>query len=193
MISSDFFKKVIGSLESLEIPYFVTGSFASSWFGEPRLTFDVDVVVVIPLSKAELICDAFPAPEFYCSPIAAKEAIRSARQFNVIQTATSWKADLIIAKDSEFDRSRFDRRRRLMTPMGIEAWFSSPEDVILKKLDFFRQGASEKHLRDIAGILKVQGKKIDQPYIDQWIEKLKLKEEWILVNEWRANPPKQLE
>lgn len=80
-----------------------------------------------------------------------------------------------------------------MTPMGIEAWFSSPEDVILKKLDFFRQGASEKHLRDIAGILKVQGEKIDQPYIDQWIEKLKLKEEWILVNEWRANPPKQLE
>ena len=45
-------------------------------------------------------------------------------------------------------------------------------------MDFYREGGSDKHLRDIAGTLKISGSKIDRAYITQWAEKLGLAEIW---------------
>jgi len=182
-VSADFFRSVIEALESLEIPYFVTGSLATAWFGEPRLTLDVDIVVEILIDKVDAICQKFPAPEFYCSATAVREAVQRRRQFNIIQPASGWKADIVITKNSDFDKSRFERRRRVSWNGIVDVWFSSPEDVIVKKLDFFREGNSEKHLRDIAGVLKIQGPNIDVPYIESWIQKLNLQDEWRLVKD----------
>jgi len=182
-VSADFFRSVIEALESLEIPYFVTGSLATAWFGEPRLTLDVDIVVEILTDKVDAICQKFPAPEFYCSPTAVREAVQRRRKFNIIQPASGWKADIVITKNSDFDKSRFERRRRVSWNGIVDVWFSSPEDVIVKKLDFFREGNSEKHLRDIAGVLKIQGPNIDVPYIESWIQKLNLQDEWRLVKD----------
>lgn len=54
-------------------------------------------------------------------------------------------------------------------PDGRVEPFSSPEDVILKKLDFFREGGSQKHLRDIASMIAVQGAEtLDWHYLMQW-------------------------
>lgn len=193
MDTDDLLKRLSATLEELGVDYFVTGSLASIAYGESRFTNDINVVADIPLEKAADFCARFPSPDFLCWEPSLNEAIKTRRQFNILSSSTGLKVDVMIQKRTEFDDSRMRRRRRIKAPDGSGAWFSSPEDIILKKLDFFRQGGSEKHLRDIAGILKVQGEKIDQDYIDQWIEKLNLKEEWILVNEWRTNPPKQLE
>jgi hypothetical protein len=57
-------------------------------------------------------------------------------------------------------------------------WFASPEDVILKKLVYYREGGSEKHLRDIAGVLKVQGAQLDREYLYQWAKTLDVAETW---------------
>jgi hypothetical protein len=75
------------------------------------------------------------------------------------------------------------RGRRLPAGDGFETTFAAPEDVILKKLEYFREGGSEKHLRDIVGILKVQGDGIDREYLREWIEKLSVKTEWALIDE----------
>ncbi len=84
----------------------------------------------------------------------------------------------MITQGDEFDQSRFRRARRLKPIEDTEVDFASPEDVILKKLDFYRRGRSDKHLRDIAGILKISAGIIDRTYIEAWARKLDLVEEW---------------
>ncbi len=86
-----------------------------------------------------------------------------------------------MASDSPFDRNRLRRGRRLSAGPDLEVCFASPEDVILKKLEYYREGGSEKHLRDIAGVLKVQGAGVDRRYIAEWAEKLGVRDLWELV------------
>ncbi|HEX9731150.1 MAG TPA: hypothetical protein VGG06_04090 [Thermoanaerobaculia bacterium] len=68
--------------------------------------------------------------------------------------------------------------KRVKPEPGYEAYFASAEDVIVKKMDFFRQGGSEKHLRDIAGILKISGDDLDREYIENWAENMGLETIW---------------
>ena len=67
-----------------------------------------------------------------------------------------------------------------MKPFGsnFDAYFASPEDVILKKMEFYHEGGSEKHLRDIAGMLKIRGEQVDRSYISEWAQKLGLEDVW---------------
>jgi hypothetical protein len=64
---------------------------------------------------------------------------------------------------------------------GTIVRFAAPEDVILKKLEFFQLGGSEKHLRDIAGMLQIKRRPIDRDYITQWANKLGTQAEWQLI------------
>jgi hypothetical protein len=66
----------------------------------------------------------------------------------------------------------------LRVAVGRDVTFASPEDVIIKKLAFYREGGSEKHLRDISGVLKVMGNEIDRAYIERWVQRLGLTREW---------------
>ena len=84
---------------------------------------------------------------------------------------------MIIPNDDEYDRLRMKRRLRLDLLVDETAWFASAEDVILKRLVFFREGGSEKQLRDIAGVLLIQGTRIDQAYLDEWAAQLGVVEE----------------
>jgi len=90
-----------------------------------------------------------------------REAIFRRHQFNIIHPSSGLKVDVIIPDDNQYDRLRMIRRVRLNLDAEELGWFSSPEDLILKKLVFFQMGGSEKHLRDISGVLLIQDKKID--------------------------------
>jgi hypothetical protein len=178
MEPSELLVSLASTLEALAIPYFVTGSTASIAYGEPRFTNDIDVVVDLPASRIQAFCEAFPAPEYYVSESAAREAVARRHQFNIIHPGSGLKIDVVVAKDSSFDRARFERRRRLTIAPNIEAFFASPEDLILKKLEFHRQGGSEKHLRDIASICKVSGDRLDWEYLGRWARALGVEEAW---------------
>ena len=112
----------------------------------------------------------------------SEEALRRAVQrrgtFNVIHTPSSLKIDVIVAADTHFNRNRFERARRVRPDEGLEASFATAEDVILKKMDFFREGGSEKHLRDITGILMVSGDQLDYEYIENWADQMGLETIW---------------
>jgi hypothetical protein len=175
--------RIVAIFESLGIPYFITGSMASIAQGEPRFTNDIDVVADIPLNLVPALATAFPSPEFYLSEQAVREAITRRFQFNILQISSGLKVDVIIPPDDDFNRARRNRIVRLNIDSHSTGWFASPEDVILKKLCYYREGGSEKHLRDSAGLLIVQAERIDNDYLNDWAGKLGVAEELQVVRE----------
>lgn len=183
MEQDELLRLTVGVLERLELRYFVTGSIATVFFGEPRFTNDIDVVVDLPHSKVAALVAAFPPGEFYVDEEMMREAVRRRGQFNILHPASGLKVDVIVPRDEPFNRSRFARVVRVKPREEYEASFSSAEDLIVRKLDFFRQGGSEKHLRDIAGVLRVSGDSLDYVYIAEWVSRLGLEEIWRVVRE----------
>ena len=161
-------RRVCDHCEQLGLAYFVTGSVASMSWGEVRYTQDVDIVVALPAALAADFCAGFPTPDWYADPLSAQEAARSGGQFNIIYVPEGIKADIMIPAENDFNRSRLERCKRVDLITGGSAMFATPEDVILKKLEYFREGASDKHLRDIAGIVRVSGNCLDLLYIARW-------------------------
>ena len=178
MTQGDFFKAVIAILESLGIDYMVVGSIASATFGEARFTNDIDIVVDLDEGQVLKLCGAFPKEEYYVSDRAALEAVRIRRQFNVIHPASGNKVDFVMARLDPWGRMQLTRRRKKNILPDCIAYAASPEDIILAKMIFYREGQSEKHTRDITGMLKISGEEIDQKYISEWTERLGLEAIW---------------
>lgn len=178
MEQSDLLKYLTNVFESLGIPYFVTGSIASIFYGEPRFTNDIDVVADINENHISGLLKSFPEKEFYISEEAIRDAIKHKYQFNIIHPSSGLKIDVIIARKDAFNNSRFKRMRRIIPIENTEINFSSPEDVIIMKCQYYKEGESEKHIRDITSMLNISGEIIDKNYIEDWVDKLGLKDIW---------------
>lgn len=174
----ELLKKIVEVFEHLQVPYLVTGAVASIAYGEPRLTNDIDLVADLKDRHVSGLIEAFPSDEFYISEEMVREAIRQHGQFNIIHPSSGLKVDVIIKKNSPYDNSRFERVRRVYPAESYQANFAAPEDVIIKKMEYYKEGGSEKHLRDIAGILKISGEMVDRAYIVEWAKRLDLVEIW---------------
>jgi len=174
----ELLRRIVTTCDELELPYLITGSIATIFYGEPRFTNDIDVVVELPRLKVEAFVASFPSPEFYLSEERVLEAVEEKSQFNVIHPASGLKVDVMIPRGDAFDQSRFARGRALHPAPDLEATFASPEDVIIKKLEYYGQGGSDRHLRDIAGVLQLGGAEIDRNYIRGWADRLGLAEIW---------------
>ncbi len=183
MERSELLRYVVAALEKLEIPYIVTGSVATIFFGEPRFTNDIDVVVKLRREQIPAFRREFPMPDFYVSEEAARQAVEGCGQFNIIHPASGLKVDVIVPPDTLFNQTRFSRAIRLSPTPDYTATFASIEDVILKKMEYYREGGSEKHLRDITGVMKISGDRIDRTYITEWAARLGLESIWQAVQE----------
>jgi len=142
------------------------------------MTQDIDIVVDLRPEQVEPLCAAFPSPEFYASPEAARDALRQRSMFNILHADTGTKIDFILPKSDEYGATQIARRQRVQLVPGQPAFAARPEDVILGKMVFYQEGGSEKHLRDIAGMIRVSGAEIDQPYIEEWSKRLGLLAIW---------------
>lgn len=178
MAPSELLHRIVTSLERLGLRYFVTGSMATIFFGEPRFTNDIDIVVELPANRIAEFCAAFPAPEFYLSEETVHRAVSRRGQFNIIHPSSGLKVDVMVPAESSFNRSRFSRVKRIKPSPDFDAVFSSAEDVILKKMEAYREGGSEKHLRDIGGVLKTSGEHLDRGYITEWADRMGTLEIW---------------
>ena len=178
MEPTELLRFFVSVMERLGIRYFVTGSTVTIFYGEPRFTNDIDVVVDLSADRVEEFCGQFPEDDFYVSAAAARDAVARKSMFNIIQPRSGLKVDVIVPASSDFNRSRFERARRVHVGENWDASFSSPEDAIVKKMDFHRQGGSDKHLRDIASVLKGSRDEIDVAYIERWAETLGLTDIW---------------
>lgn len=178
MDQAELLKYVVDAFEALGIDYMIGGAHAAVFYGEPRLTRDIDVVADVRLEHVPRLLERFPAGEFYLSEEAAQGAILGRGQFNIIHPSSGLKIDVILPKGTEYDAVQFSRRERHAMLEGHDAYFARPEDVILSKMLYFREGGSERHVRDIIGILKVSGSEIGMAYIAEWAARLGLVEIW---------------
>ncbi len=164
--------------DNLKLTYLVVGSTATIAYGEPRFTNDLDIVLDLPASAIDDFCQSFPEDDFYISRDAVKQAVQTQFQFNVIHPASGLKIDFMILSQSDYDQSRRNRKRELRVFEDGTVWFASPEDVILKKMVYHKEGGSDKHLRDIAGVLRIQGTRLDRDYLLKWARALGVDEIW---------------
>ncbi len=177
MTAPDVFERIVRSLESLEVPYMLTGSLASSYHAVPRATQDVDLVIAPTRQQLQQLVKALPVSEYYADETAALEAYDTESLFNVIDLATGWKIDFIIRKSRPFSRLEFERRRRVDFE-GSQLFIATAEVVVLSKLEWAKLGASQRQIEDAAAILRIRADEIDLTYIEKWVVELQLQTEW---------------
>ena len=184
MPEAELFLLFVRPLNRAGIRYIVTGSVAAIFYGEPRLTHDVDFVVFLNDANIEALYELFPGSDFYVPPpdVIVAEARREKRgHFNIIHVDTGFKADFYLTGRDELNAWAF-RLRREGQFGGETVMFAPPEYVIVRKLEYYREGGSEKHLRDIRSMLAISGEQIDRAALDEWIQRLGLQTEWPLVS-----------
>lgn len=166
-----------------DIRYMVTGSVAAILYGEPRMTHDVDLVVDLDETRVGEFVGMFPSTEFYCPP---REVIRSEIRreihghFNVIHQASGFKADIYPVGDDPLHRWALERRHQERLE-GVDVWIAPPEYVILRKLEFYRDGGGQRHLRDIRRMLDLSGDTIDRSSLEAMIHERQLAGPWEVV------------
>lgn len=167
---------VTEALDGSQVPYMLVGSFASSLHGEPRTTHDLDIVIDPDASSLEDLLRRFPE-RFYVDVDVAREALLRRAMFNVIDPDTGWKVDLIIRKARPFSVAELARRGRASID-GVDVFVASPEDTVISKLEWAKEGGSARQIDDVRRLLNVQRDNLDRAYLDQWIEELALEAEW---------------
>lgn len=165
----------------------VTGSLASSAHGRIRASEDFDIVIAPSHSQLREFVSAFPSDQYYADEEDAFESFKHSLQFNIIDFATTWKADLIFKKNREFSRIEFDRRQ-LHVIGGVRVHITSPEDILIAKLEWAKMSESERQIEDAAGVIERQGPNLDRPYVEHWVEQLDLRKQWDLALA-KAAPP----
>lgn len=166
------------ALDGAAVDHMLTGSIVSSLQGEPRATHDIDFVVSLKQSDISRLAALFPGPRYYLDPDAAAAAIKERSMFNLIDTETGDKADFWILTDEPFDVSRFSRRQKEEFA-GVKLTVPTPEDTIIMKLRWGKiSGGSEKQFQDAVRVYEVQYGKLDLDYIEAWISRLDLSDDW---------------
>jgi hypothetical protein len=170
---------VARTLEALEIPYAVGGSYASSMYGELRLTRDADLIVGLSSPGIASLADRLEH-DFYVSRDAMSEAVRDSRSFNAVHLQTGFKIDFFVVGDAPFDRSELQRRvsRTVDPETGLHLWFKTAEDTVLRKLLWYRQGGevSEQQWKDVLGVLRRMSRSLDRAYLETWAARIEVRD-----------------
>lgn len=169
----ELLKNIAQIFDRLNLPYLVTGGMAVLVWGRPRFTADIDIVVEIKPSDVEGLAKALMelGEAGYIDEEIASEIVRNGGEFNFVDGTTGVKVDFWVSDNGDFDLSRF-KRRVTKEILGQNIYFSSPEDLILSKLKWFKKSGSNRHLEDAESVVKISGKDLDSDYLKEWGKKL---------------------
>lgn len=176
MSQEELFKTIVEILNNLNIPYMLTGSNASNFYGEPRSTHDIDFVVVMIFDDLQKLEKSFDKQRYYLEEEDIKSAITDKSTFNLIDSYTGLKIDFWILKDDIYHKTCFNRRVK-QNILGITTYIATAEDVILTKLNWCKLcGESERQFKDAMGVYEIQKENLDMDYIYKWVEYLAIKD-----------------
>lgn len=164
-------KEVGDRLDAAQLPFMLTGSFAMTYYGQPRMTRDLDLVVAVAQDDVDAVVAVF-SPEFYIDAEDVKGAVASQKLFNLMHYATGIKVDLIVRKSAEYRQVEFSRRQPVEI-RGIRTWIVTREDLILSKLVWAKEADSELQRRDVRMLLD---QTVDWTYLDRWAARLGVNE-----------------
>jgi len=168
---------VIGCFEKFGIAYYIGGSVASSAYGIARATIDVDLVAKVEIPQVNRLVKALET-DYYIDADMIRDAIHRRASFNLIHLETTLKIDVFIVKEQPYDVEALTRRQpdTLDEESSRKFYLSSPEDIILSKLQWYQRsgGVSEQQRKDVLGVLKIQGDKLDLEYLKYWASRLNL-------------------
>jgi hypothetical protein len=170
-LQQEFLRTFLEHLVAAGTTYAVTGSVASNFWGIPRLTHDVDVLVLLSAAQIPRVIAAFSPERYYLSESAVRDAVGSRKMFKVIDAPTGDKADLWVSSGDPFSQSVLARRQRVELMPKLPAFIASAEDVLLHKLVWHTITPSERQRADAAGIAAVQAGKLDLAYLREWSAK----------------------
>lgn len=165
---------VIELLESLNVPFHLGGSVASSFLGMARSTLDADLVADLSLAQGVILSNSL-RDAYYLSDERILDAIRQRKSFNLIHLATMFKVDIFIPPRQAFDRQVMARRISLpVTGLDRELDFCTAEDIILHKLKWFAESnrVSQRQWNDVQGVLRLQKNRLDHSYLHSWAAEL---------------------
>jgi len=182
MRAPDELSLFVARLETIGAPYMVTGATAAILYGQPRLTNDLDVVLSLDDVALAALIRAFPEDEFYVPPesIIRAERARSHRgHFNIIHHESGYKADIYLTGSDALHAWALPLRLRLQWSDGMEISVAPPEYVVLRKLEYYREGRSAKHPLDIRAIHEITG--VDEAAMAPWLERMGLGDLWQMI------------
>ncbi|MEW5760430.1 MAG: hypothetical protein AB1779_06670 [Candidatus Thermoplasmatota archaeon] len=159
-------KKIIEILEDCKIDYMLTGAIAVSYYGKPRLTHNIDVLVALQKKDVDNIVKKLKL-QFYVDKGSVIDAIEETSMFNAIHNTTGIKIDFWIIKSDKYDELRFSRRLRKKI-LNKKMYIIAPEDLIITKLLWYKKYKDKKHYDDVEGICQIQTSKLNMEYLDKW-------------------------
>ena len=180
MPEANHFMIFLGRLSRGGIRYMVTGSVAAIIYAEPRMTYDIDIVLELAAEDIPQLLALFPSGEFYCPPkenIRAEIARESHGHFNIIHQETGFKADIYPAGTDEFHKWAMARRHKVKIAQS-DIYLAPAEYVIIRKLQYYSEGGSEKHIRDIKRMLELSADLIDTSVLKERIAEYDLADCW---------------
>jgi hypothetical protein len=173
----EVFSRITSALDHAGVAYMLSGSFASAYYGAPRSTQDVDIVIEATPEELRFFVESLSSNQYYVDLETALEADRRQSMFNVIDLAAGWKIDLIIRKSRSFSREEFGRRQ-LISLQGAPIFIATVEDVVIAKLEWSKLGHSRRQIEDVAAILRARSDSLDHSYLEKWIDELELRQQW---------------
>lgn len=165
----DIVRDISHRFEQAGIPYMLTGSMAMNYYGRPRMTRDVDVVIAITPEDVDRVAALF-RPDYYVSEQSIRESLAHESIFNLIHQDSVIKVDCIIRKNSEYRRTEFERRQRISI-LDFTTFIVSKEDLMLSKLCWAKDSHSEIQLSDVKNLLATG---YDAIYLQRWTRELGL-------------------
>jgi hypothetical protein len=168
MVQESALVPVIDVLNRLKIPYMLIGGIALNYYSVPRLTHDADVLVEMKPEHAQMLAESL-GPVYYVDADSIREAIASRRESNLIHLSTGFKIDLWVLEDTPFDRVRFSRRVPGRV-FGRDVFLSTPEDLMLVKLAWFKRSDLQKHYLDALGLYRTQRGTLQRDYLREQAE-----------------------
>jgi hypothetical protein len=165
----DILKDVTGKFDKLGIQYMLTGSLAMSYYVQPRMTRDIDLVVEILPGMIERIEQIFKT-DYYLSVDSIKDAVKNEFIFNLIHNKSSIKVDCIIRKNDTYRKIEFERRKKIQLA-DTNIFIVSKEDLVISKLFWIKESNSELQKSDVKNLL-ISG--FNNEYLLNWVEELNL-------------------